>query len=103
MTHEEGYCDQGVHVRDPLTGECEYCGDSKPFHEAHKELVANEPPRGSVVMTEGPTGTAWQRFHNDGRWHSTSGKSAPWHRLVLNDRPAGRLFVLYLPPLEVVR
>lgn len=94
------YCDQGVHVRDPLTGVCEYCMDDKPFGAAHDELVENEPPRGSVVMTEGATGTAWQRFFNDGRWHSTTGKTASWSRLVLNDRPAARLQVVYLPPQD---
>lgn len=29
-----------------------------------------EPLPGSIVLTEGPFGTAWQRFFSDGLWHS---------------------------------
>lgn len=95
----EDYCGAGIHVRDPETGVCEYCGDDLSFAEAHAQLVAHEPPRGSVVMTEGATGTAWQRHNGDGRWHSTTGKATSWARLTLSDRPGdGRLFVVYLPP-----
>jgi len=38
----------------------------------------NEPSRGSVVMTDGPTGTAWQRHHKDDGWHSTAGITQTW-------------------------
>lgn len=41
-----------------------------------------EPSHGSVLLSEGPTGTAWQRHHNDGRWHSTSGRSLTWDELL---------------------
>ena len=29
-----------------------------------------EPTRGSIVLTNGQWGTAWQRFFDDGLWHS---------------------------------
>lgn len=45
---------------------------------------APEPPPGSVVLTEGPSGTAYQRFHSDGSWHSTASgltRSFDWEAL----------------------
>lgn len=32
-----------------------------------------EPEPGSIVLTEGLHGTAWQRHFSDGLWHSTRG------------------------------
>jgi hypothetical protein len=32
-------------------------------------------------MTDGDTGTAWQRHHSDGLWHSTAGKTMEWQDL----------------------
>lgn len=40
-----------------------------------------EPPRGTVLMAHGQTGTAWQRMHSDGSWWSTHGDQAQWSRL----------------------
>lgn len=44
-----------------------------------------EPAHGSVVMTDGPTGTAWQRHHHDGEWHSTAGITQPWEYVEKRD------------------
>lgn len=45
---------------------------------------ATEPEPGSIIMTEGHWGTAWQRHFNDGKWHSTRG-GAPkqWDELII--------------------
>lgn len=59
-----------------------------------------QPPRGSVVLTEGPRGTAWQRFFSDGRWHSVTGKSTSWERLLRADRPGAPVLVVYTPPAD---
>ncbi len=34
---------------------------------------SNEPECGSVVLTSGPSGTGWQRWHVDGKWHRLGG------------------------------
>ena len=31
-----------------------------------------EPPAGSVLLTKGLSGTAWQRHASDGLWHATT-------------------------------
>lgn len=36
----------------------------------------HEPLPGSVVLTEGEFGTAWQRYFSDGMWHRVGGGSA---------------------------
>lgn len=38
-------------------------------------LRVPEPEPGSVLLTEGVHGTAWQRHFADGLWHSTRGGS----------------------------
>lgn len=88
------HCAAGLHVRDAVERYCLECGDE------NDQGVPVEPPRGSVVMTQGPTGTAWQRFYGDGRWHSTTGKSTTWDKLRLADKPTSRTTLLYLPPKE---
>lgn len=41
-----------------------------------------EPAHGSVVLTDGEFGTAWQRHFADGRWHPTrGGGSKTWGQL----------------------
>lgn len=35
-----------------------------------------EPALGSVIMVEGETGTAYQRFYSDGLYHGTNGRVA---------------------------
>lgn len=45
--------------------------------------LMSEPLPGSVVLTDGAYGTAWQRFFSDGRWHPTrGGGSKAWEELV---------------------
>lgn len=42
---------------------------------------AAEPLPGSVVLTDGEFGTAWQRYFADGMWHRVgggSGRGKPW-------------------------
>lgn len=42
-----------------------------------------EPEPGSVVLTDGIHGTAWQRFFSDGLWHPTrGGGSKAWEKLL---------------------
>lgn len=42
-----------------------------------------EPLHGSLVLTGGPHGTAWQRLFADGLWHSTLGhKPRDWERML---------------------
>lgn len=41
-----------------------------------------EPNKGSVVLTEGEFGTAWQRFFSDGLWHRVGGnQKKTWAQL----------------------
>lgn len=43
----------------------------------------HEPLPGSILMTDGEHGTAWQRFFSDGRWHPTrGGDSKNWDELM---------------------
>lgn len=35
-----------------------------------------EPAPGSVVLTQGEFGTAWQRWFHDGRWHRAGSSQA---------------------------
>lgn len=48
------------------------------------EEDAVEPLPGSIILTEGNYGTAWQRHFADGKWHSTRG-GAPkdWSDLIV--------------------
>lgn len=60
-----------------------------------------EPRPGSVVLTDGLQGTAWQRLHGDGLWHSTTGRTATWDDLVAREREydrGGPLLVHDAPP-----
>ena len=42
-----------------------------------------EPEPGSVVLVGGRHGTAWQRYFNDNRWHSTrGGRPVNWHTIM---------------------
>lgn len=48
---------------------------------------AQQLARGSVVLTEGPGGTAWQRLNATGVWHSAS-QVRTWDELqAKTDRP----------------
>lgn len=46
-----------------------------------------EPEKGSVVLSDGDHGTAWQRHFNDGLWHSTrGGRAVTWAQLLAAKR-----------------
>lgn len=47
---------------------------------------ATEPLPGSVVMTEGCFGTAWQRYFSDGLWHRVGSKASRTWAQMLNQR-----------------
>lgn len=89
---------QGFHLRDD-EGVCVECGEG-PFGYAaeHTELLLHEPPPSSIIIAEGPTGTAWQRFRSDGSWHSTTGRRSTWDALMSRDRPGSRVRLVYVPP-----
>lgn len=55
-------------------------------------LRENQPPQGSVVMVHGLTGTAYQRFYNDGLWHSTHGKAFTWSQII--EQSKGNIHIL---------
>lgn len=43
---------------------------------------ANEPLPGSIVLTEGEWGTAWQRLFSDGLWHACrGGRGKTWKQM----------------------
>lgn len=51
------------------------------------EAESVEPNEGSIVLTEGIFGTAWQRFFSDGRWHPTrGGGSRTWEQMLIRPR-----------------
>ena len=43
------------------------------------ELLATEPPAGSVVLLHGNAGTAWQRLAKGGMWHSATSAAVHPH------------------------
>lgn len=52
-------------------------------HNLLPEDEGFEPLPGSIVLTEGLFGTAWQRFFSDGLWHRAgSGGTATWQELL---------------------
>lgn len=53
----------------------------------------NVPPPGSVVLTQGEHGTAWQRHFHDGLWHSSRGGRAKGWAEMLAER---NLVLVYL-------
>lgn len=58
----------------------------------------SQPEPASVVMTEGETGTAWQRWHKDGKWHRLGGgRPLTWTELL--GKPG--LVLVYQAPARV--
>lgn len=53
-----------------------------------------EPSEGSVVMTESATGTAWQRFYSDSKWHSVTGAVREFADLFINSKGQPRAVLL---------
>jgi hypothetical protein len=64
----------------------------------------DEPPRGSIVMVSSTTGTAAQRFYDDGLWHFTTGEVCDIEQLHLrHDGRQRNVYVVYLAPEEPER
>lgn len=53
-----------------------------------------EPTCGSVVLTDGATGTAWQRRFDTGEWHDSNGRRRAWRWLLTR----GNLVLVYEAP-----
>lgn len=53
-----------------------------------------EPPAGSVLMLHGETGTAVQRFYNDGLYHTTTGKVLTFAQLFTTNTNRLPLLIL---------
>lgn len=52
-------------------------------HELLPTGYLTQPLPGSVVLTHGMHGTAWQRFFSDGKWHPTrGGGSRSWEQML---------------------
>lgn len=57
-----------------------------------------QPLPGSVVLTEGEHGTAWQLFFSDGLWHSTrGGRPKTWAEMT---QKRNLVLVYEAPPRE---
>lgn len=90
-----------LHVReatDPLV--CVDCGDVAES-EAHIafSLFQHQPRPGSVVLAEGPSGTAWQRMHAAPQnWRSVTGRGSTWARLMEASRPGSPVILVYVAP-----
>lgn len=98
---------QGFHLYDTSQANhpyvrCVECGEPKREVEILAELVQHEPPPGSIVVTKGPGGTAWQRHHT-GSWKSTTGRSAVWSAVLEQSRPGSRVWLVHVPPLDISR
>lgn len=66
---------------------------------------APEPPAGAVVLTDGPTGTAFQRLFSTTRWHSSTGSTPPlsWEQLqAKTDRRGALPLLLVHEPVEEI-
>lgn len=59
-----------------------------PITDTHGNLLvpSTEPHPGSIVLTDGEWGTAWQRHFADGRWHPTRGGGSKSWADLLNRR-----------------
>lgn len=63
-----------------------------------------EPPRGSIVLVSSTTGTAAQRFYDDGLWHFATGEVCDFEELHLrHDGRRRNVYVVYLAPEEPSR
>lgn len=58
-----------------------------------------EPQPGSVVLSDGEHGTAWQRYFSDGLWHRVGGGKARTWAEVLTKR---NLVLVYDAPERVL-
>lgn len=61
----------------------------------------DEPPRGSIVMLSSTTGTASQRFYDDGLWHAVTGEVNDYVGLHLRRDGRNRsVYVVWMAPDE---
>lgn len=59
----------------------------------------HEPEPGSVVLVNGEYGTAWQRYFDDGLWHSVrGGRGRTWEEMLARQR---NMFLAYDAPIRV--
>jgi hypothetical protein len=71
-----------------------------PITDTHGNLLvpSTQPHPGSIVMTDGEWGTAWQRHFSTGDWHPTrGGGSKPWAYLL---QRRNLVLVYAAPPRE---
>ena len=71
-----------------------------PITDTHGHLLvpSTQPHPGSIVMTDGAWGTAWQRHFSTGDWHPTrGGGSKPWAYLL---QRRNLVLVYAAPPRE---
>ena len=76
-----------------------------PITDTHGNLLhpgfTREEHPGSIVMTDGEWGTAWQRHFSTGRWHPTrGGGSKTWAELLAR---RNLVLVYSAPPREEMR
>ena len=63
-----------------------------------------EPERGSIIMTHGDWGTAYQRFFSDGLWHRVGGGGGRTWDWVLRQRSVRLVYDAPVrPSAEVLR
>lgn len=98
-------CHEGgeLHILDPRTLACLECGSHQKAAERHSTLLANEPAPGSIVLTDGWTGRAWQRLYsNSDVWGSIlSTKTKSWTQIMATNRPGpGAVRLIYIAPLR---
>lgn len=96
---------QGFHIYDTTQSgqpfvQCLECMEAKTEIEILGELIAHQPPHGSIVLVKGTSGTAWQRFYGTGSWKSVTGRSAVWTAVLESSRPGSRVWLVYVPPVR---
>lgn len=93
---------QGFHLYDLTQAgtpqiHCLECGVPKTEMQILVELATYEPPHGSVILQDGPQGTAWQRFYGHGSWKSVTGRTSAWEAVLERSRPGSRVWLIYVP------
>lgn len=66
-----------------------------------EEPKGDQPPPGSVVMVNGPTGTAYQRFYSTGLW-VRAGNADQYTWTQVKEMPGSSYppILIYVPPEE---
>lgn len=81
-------CLAGMMLTTDIRGEKTYGGERR---------IDREPEPGSIVLTEGDHGTAWQRQFKDGRWHRIGGGRPRDWAWVMSQR---RVRLIYDAPVR---